>query len=50
MTNVVSQLEASLIKTFLQESEGNWSSERRYYALPNGKVKEIKKTVAMRFL
>ncbi|MDZ8185565.1 MAG: phycobiliprotein lyase [Nostoc sp. ChiSLP02] len=49
-THVAPKLEASLIRTFLQESEGNWSSERRYYALPNGKVKEIKKTVAMRFL
>ncbi|MBD2383882.1 phycobiliprotein lyase [Cylindrospermum sp. FACHB-282] len=45
-----SKLEDSQITTFLQESEGKWYSERRYYALPNGKIKDVKKIVSMRFL
>ncbi|MBD2516375.1 phycobiliprotein lyase [Nostoc sp. FACHB-973] len=46
----ISQEKEFLIKNFLQESNGNWCSQRRYYALPNGKIKEITKTVTMRFL
>jgi hypothetical protein len=46
----IAKLEESFIKNFLQESEGKWCSERRYYALPNGKIKDVKKTVTMRFV
>ncbi|MBW4614048.1 MAG: phycobiliprotein lyase [Desmonostoc vinosum HA7617-LM4] len=49
-TQLVSKLEESLIKTFLKETDGNWCSERRYHALPHGKIKEITKTVTMRFV
>lgn len=47
---IASQEQETLIKNFLQESNGDWCSQRRYYALPNGKIREITKTVTMRFL
>lgn len=40
----------SLIATFFQQSEGHWRSERRYYTLPDGDVKEMVSMVKVRFL
>jgi CpeS-like protein len=40
----------SLIATFFKQSEGQWRSERRYYTLPDGEVKEMVSLVNIRFL
>ncbi|MEM9926716.1 MAG: phycobiliprotein lyase [Cyanobacteria bacterium P01_D01_bin.50] len=42
--------EKSLITEFFQESVGKWSSQRRYYTLPDGKTKEVASTITIRFL
>lgn len=39
-----------LIAEFFQKSVGKWSSERRYYTLPDGKTKEVKSIITIRFL
>jgi hypothetical protein len=39
-----------LIEAFFQRSEGQWRSERRYYALPNGEAKEMVSLLTLRFL
>ncbi|HLO84613.1 MAG TPA: phycobiliprotein lyase [Nostocaceae cyanobacterium] len=49
-SQLTTQDAANLIKDFLKASDGKWCSERRYYALPNGKIRDIKKTVSMKFL
>ena len=42
--------EKSSIAEFFQESVGEWSSERRYYTLPDGKTKEIGSIISIKFL
>jgi hypothetical protein len=39
-----------LIAEFFLQSVGQWRSERRYYTLPDGKVKEMVSLVQIRFL
>ncbi|MBD1821273.1 phycobiliprotein lyase [Cyanobacteria bacterium FACHB-DQ100] len=39
-----------LIEAFFQQSEGQWRSERRYYTLPDGEVKEMISMITIRFL
>ena len=40
----------SLIAAFFQRSAGEWRSERRYYTLPDGELKEMVSLVKIRFL
>ncbi len=40
----------ALIAAFFQQSEGEWRSERRYYTLPDGELKEMVSLVKIRFL
>ena len=40
----------SLIASFFQQSAGQWRSERRYYTLPDGDVKEMVSMITVRFL
>lgn len=40
----------SLIAAFFQRSAGQWRSERRYYTLPDGDVKEIVSLITIQFL
>lgn len=40
----------SLISQFFQRSVGQWRSERRYYTLPDGDVKEMVSLITIRFL
>lgn len=40
----------SLIADFFRRSEGAWRSERRYYTLPDGDVKEMVSLITIRFL
>jgi hypothetical protein len=40
----------SLIANFFRQSAGKWRSERRYYTLPDGSVKEITSYITVRFL
>jgi hypothetical protein len=40
----------SLISEFFQRSAGQWRSERRYYTLPDGDVKEMVSQITIRFL
>ncbi|MDY6898070.1 MAG: phycobiliprotein lyase [Cyanobacteriota bacterium] len=42
--------DTTLIAEFFQESVGTWSSERRYYTLPDGKTKEVASIITIRFL
>lgn len=42
--------EESSIAEFFQESVGKWSSQRRYYTLPDGKTKEVASVITIRFL
>lgn len=42
--------EESLIAEFFQQSEGQWRSERRYYTLPDGEMKEMVTMITSRFL
>ena len=39
-----------LIAAFFERSQGRWRSERRYYTLPDGEVKEIVSDITVRFL
>jgi CpeS-like protein len=39
-----------LIAQFFRHSVGQWSSERRYYTLPDGKVQEMVSDIVIRFL
>lgn len=43
-------VEESLIAKFFRQSAGQWRSERRYYTLPDGDVKEMVSFIAIRFL
>jgi CpeS-like protein len=47
---VQSQSDELLIANFFKQSEGQWRSERRYYTLPDGAVKEMVSRVVIRFL
>ncbi len=47
---VVKTAEKSFIAEFFKQSVGKWSSERRYYTLPDGKTKEISSIITIRFL
>ncbi len=40
----------SLLIEFFQESVGMWRSERRYYTLPDGEIKEVVSIITIRFL
>lgn len=40
--------EKSLITEFFQESVGKWSSERRFYTLPDGETKKFESAIAKR--
>jgi hypothetical protein len=40
----------SLLAEFFQESVGKWRSERRYYTLPDGEIKEMVSMITIRFL
>jgi hypothetical protein len=39
-----------LIADFFRRSAGQWRSERRYYTLPDGEVKEMNSLITARFL
>lgn len=39
-----------LIARFFHNSHGQWSSERRYYTLPEGKVQEMVSDITVRYL
>jgi hypothetical protein len=39
-----------LIAEFFQRSAGQWRSERRYYTLPDGEIKEMVSQISIRFL
>jgi CpeS-like protein len=43
-------IDASLLALFFQRSAGEWRSERRYYTLPEGEVKEMVSLLTIRFL
>lgn len=45
-----SKADDQLIAAFFQQSEGQWRSERRYYTLPDGEVKEMVSLLTIRFL
>jgi CpeS-like protein len=45
-----STTDESLIADFFQRSVGQWRSERRYYTLPDGVVKEMVSDITIRFL
>lgn len=40
----------SLIAAFFSRSAGQWRSERRYYTLPDGEIKEMISLITIRFL
>jgi hypothetical protein len=40
----------SLVNQFFMRSVGQWSSERRYYTLPDGKTQEMTSDIKIRFL
>ena len=44
------QLSASAVEVFFQQSEGNWESKRRYYTLPGGEVQEVVSQLTVRAL
>lgn len=44
------QTSESQIATFFRRSEGRWSSERRYYTLPDGATKEMTSLITIQFL
>ncbi len=51
MTQTLSlQTTEELIARFFQQSQGQWSSERRYYTLPEGKVQEMVSLLSVRYL
>jgi CpeS-like protein len=39
-----------VVAQFFRNSVGQWSSERRYYTLPDGKVQEMVSDISIRFL
>jgi CpeS-like protein len=39
-----------LISEFFQRSVGEWRSERRYFALPDGKVQEVESLITIEYL
>nr|WP_199323741.1 MULTISPECIES: phycobiliprotein lyase [unclassified Leptolyngbya] len=39
-----------MISAFFRQSQGQWRSERRYYTLPGGEVKEVNSLLTIRFL
>lgn len=43
-------LDESQIAEFFRASVGDWSSERRYYTLPEGETKEMESLITIRFL
>ncbi|MEA5516462.1 phycobiliprotein lyase [Nodularia sp. UHCC 0506] len=43
-------IDESQIAEFFQESVGHWRSERRYYTLPEGEIKEMESLISIRFL
>lgn len=45
-----SQADDRLIAAFFRQSQGQWRSERRYYTLPDGAVKEMNSLITIRFL
>jgi hypothetical protein len=45
-----SQADDQLIAAFFRHSQGEWRSERRYYTLPDGEVKEMVSQITIRFL
>ncbi|BAS58769.1 phycobiliprotein lyase [Leptolyngbya boryana CZ1] len=45
-----SQADDQLISAFFRQSQGQWRSERRYYTLPGGEVKEVNSLLTIRFL
>jgi hypothetical protein len=45
-----SKADDSLIAEFFRQSAGQWRSERRYYTLPDGDVKEMNSLITARFL
>jgi hypothetical protein len=45
-----SQADDQLIAAFFRQSQGQWRSERRYYTLPQGEVKEMNSFLTIRFL
>jgi hypothetical protein len=45
-----SQAGDQLIAAFFRQSQGQWRSERRYYTLPDGNVKEVNSFLTIRFL
>ncbi|MBE9033443.1 phycobiliprotein lyase [filamentous cyanobacterium LEGE 11480] len=40
----------NLMDVFFRQSAGCWSSERRYYTLPDGKTQEMKSAIEITFL
>ncbi|MGF1515181.1 MAG: phycobiliprotein lyase [Elainellaceae cyanobacterium] len=49
LKSTLSQSE-QLIAAFFERTQGRWRSERRYYTLPDGEIKEIVSMIAIRFL
>jgi hypothetical protein len=45
-----SKADDGLIAEFFRQSAGQWRSERRYYTLPDGDVKEMNSLITARFL
>lgn len=45
-----SKADDQLIAAFFRQSQGQWRSERRYYTLPDGQVKEVVSLITVRFL
>ena len=42
--------EDDLMDVFFRQSQGRWSSERRYYTLPDGKTQEMVSDLSVQFL
>ncbi|MDJ1183619.1 phycobiliprotein lyase [Roseofilum casamattae] len=40
----------SLAEQFFLQTQGRWSSQRRYYTLPNGKIQEISSILEIQYL
>lgn len=50
LTKFSQTTEESLITAFFRESEGKWRSERRYYTLPDVKIKQLVSIITIQFL
>ncbi|NDJ17254.1 phycobiliprotein lyase [Myxacorys almedinensis] len=48
--DLFSKADDVLIAEFFRRSAGQWHSERRYYTLPDGEVKEMNSLITARFL